>query len=225
MKIIYFTVFLIKITKEANSLRCHVNYGGENEAEPKNETCNAPWDEWCRHKKTTYEVWHTIRQCWGKMNFVAEEIKEGCLIKPEYIQTKNLYIHNSTTICYCKSDNCNYNCTAGDTCTEHVYKEKHGELEMDTKYYQCDGECNPPATEKYNATTVEDKNEDSQATEAASEDGKGEDSKATEEFKITTGEPESGTGGCQRITNSFEIFFLFWILASLVYGSEKLRRM
>ena len=81
------------------------------------------------------------------------------------------------------------------------------------------------STENPDTSTVVEKTEDSQATEAASEDGKGEDSKATEEFKITTGEPESGTGGCQRITNSFEIFFLFWILASLVDGSEKLRRM
>ena len=78
------------------------------------------------------------------------------------------------------------------------------------------------ATEKLDASTVEDKGEGSKATEAATEEGKGKDSKATEKSEGATGEHESGTGagehesGCQRITNSFEMFFLFWVLASLV---------
>ena len=87
------------------------------------------------------------------------------------------------------------------------------------------------ATEKLDASTVEDKGEGSQATEAATEEGKGKDSKATEESGGATGEPESGTGagepesgtsagehesGCQRITNSLEKNFLFWVIASLV---------
>ena len=67
------------------------------------------------------------------------------------------------------------------------------------------------------AATEDGKGEDTQATEVATEDGKGENSKATEKIEGTTGEPESGTGateksGCQRITNSFKLFFLFWVL-------------
>ena len=84
----------------------------------------------------------------------------------------------------------------------------------------------PPATTK-------DKNEDSEATEKPDVSTAGEktkDSKATEKSESATGEPESGIGGtkkigCQGVTNSFENFFLYWIIASLVNGGVKLRRM
>ena len=70
------------------------------------------------------------------------------------------------------------------------------------------------ATENPDASTVAEKTEDSHATEAATEEGKGGDSKATETSEGGTREREES--GCQRITNSFENFFLFWILASFV---------
>jgi len=113
-------------------------------------------------------------------------------------------------------DKCDSNCTpsGGDQVTDPAAIETNGTTAEDKNE-------DSKATEKLDASTTEDKGEDSQATEGATENGKGEDSKATERSGGATTEPESGTGatkksGCQRITNSFKNFFLFWMLACIV---------
>jgi len=271
MKIICFIVVLIKITKQVNSLQCYKNTRG---AEPENEICKAAENKWCKYEMIFYkpyireELSRTMepieerdmgeRKCMGKTDFLGQEIKEGCVKEscsqtyssPKCKRESKTRIKLEWYACYCKSDNCNYNCTAGDDCIKHRYTPPDADYSYN--FNLCDGECQPmggdqtsnsPATVKSNGTTAEEKNEDSEATEnpdastagektedshateAATEDGKGGDSKATEKSEGGTGEPESGTGGtkrsgCQRITNSFENFFIFWILASLVIFIE-----
>jgi len=264
MKIICLIVFLIEINKEANALNCFKYNKGD---DPKERLCREPKNVFCNIEQRDGVV--EKRKCMGKTDGAGLEVKEGCLVMPEFIDTETNERESAVTACNCKLDNCNSNCTPVYPCTELTLNEKVKNYPKDFKYMFCDGTCTPsgrggdqvtnsPATAKSNVTTAEAKNEDSKATEkldastvedkgkgsqatkAATEEGKGKDSKATEKSEGATGQPESGTGagepesgtsagehesGCQRITNSFEKIFLFWVLANLVNGVVKLRGM
>jgi len=223
MKIICFIVVLIKITKEANSLKCHVNEKG---AEPKEETCKTGEDEWCNYSENKDGV---IRKCKGKKDDIGWEIKEGC------IKTKEFKIGGrvvpETTTCACNSNNCNNNCIAGDKCTEVTVPEDKipQGLPKDFKYEQCDSKCQ---AEGGGQGTDSKATEQSGGATGKPESGTGESGGATGEPESgtgesggATGEPASGTGGtqtggCKRIRNSFEKIILFWIIASLVISIE-----
>jgi len=251
MKIISFIVVLIEITKEANSLKCQYNEKG---ADPTDATC-APGEVFCSF--TNGLIGGVTRKCIGLKDDNGLDIKEGCMNWPSYeVRLEDCgdvhcpKMHQlKMTYCYCKQNNCNNNCTSsGKFKKVQVPKNTPGvKNKYDLEYDECDSDCTlnegdqvtDPAATETNATTAEDKTEDSktsekpdsstaedkgedtQATEVATEDGKGEDSKATEKSEDATAEPESGTGatkksGCQRNTNSFEKSFLFWILACIV---------
>ena len=253
---LYFKLF------QVNALTCLVNTRG---AELNEEPCKTEENEWCKYEKIFYPEIVTEqvpgtgkeksvrtderhmgeRKCMGKTDFLGREITEGCV--KEFCITSSSSSPECQAIgkwgkiwgwyaCYCKSDNCNYVCTASDDCIKNSYTPPNADYKYN--FEVCKGECQPmpttdsPTTVKSNATTAEEKNvdseatenpdastvaektEDSHATEAATEEGKGGDSKATETSEGGTREREES--GCQRITNSFENFFLFWILASFV---------
>ena len=170
-------------------MKCHENVEG---AEPKEVTCKKPDNEFCGYAEKGGKI---ARSCMGNKDEKGQEIVEGCVKTPEFEALGQKI--PPVTGCYCKADNCNNDCSAGDKCTEVKPEVAIPGMPADMKISKCDSICK------------------------ASGGDPGTDPKATQQSEDATGEPESGTGataesGCQRITNSFEIFFLFWILASIV---------
>jgi len=235
MRIIAVIVLLFEILKEANSLKCQYNDWGKHEEDPKEVTCE-PDEEFCVYVEElsmppnldSPPMIHDgkfRRRCIGLKGYKGLDTKEGCIVWPSYkirLADAPGYWQPPMTYCYCKQNNCNNNCTAGEKCTKKTVPDGTQDplrCPDGLEYDECDSDCKPSgvdqvtnpaatetnvttaedkkedskATENPDDSTVEDKGEDSQATEAATEDGKGEDSKATEKSEGATGEPESGT--------------------------------
>jgi len=190
MKIIYFIVVLIEITKKVQSLKCIVDSRGEFQ----DKTCKYPNDRFCLH--ANYDNSTITRNCMPK------DHKHEC--------TKMMHDGEMTTFCYCSTDLCNQDLKSclKAMCTNFDQKARKMTNTRDEK---CEPTCKYAADTKTTEGTGKNDQttgEDNQQTTAGN-DG---------EIQEATGAP-AATSGNQRVVESNQFGFDLWILVIVIIKS------